>query len=299
MGKYKFDNELYFCVRADASQVKQYFEHSYITPNRLEIIFVDEGTMKVQVNDSEMLLTPSQIVLLHPQQEIRILEIDKTTKVNVLGFMPVLQDAILKQFSISFFQYFHSHPRWTLDEKTQQAIRSYFNLFQYNLEEMNGPVTTEIANSLFGIFLQMFYHKIKAQINLEEQSGKAMPVRTIGGKFLQLLNVHFKKEHSVNFYAEKLCISSKYLTQIVKSVTNRTPKEMIDKRLGMESLFLLTKTDLNIQEISIELGFPDQSYFGRFFKRLFKIAPMHYRLNPDLKLMEKLENSKYDKEEQL
>ena len=75
---------------------------------------------------------------------------------------------------------------------------------------------------------------------------------------------------------------------MVRSFSGRTPKDIIDRRLAVEALFLLTKTEKNIQEISNELGFPDQSYFGRFFKRVFGLSPLNYRMNPDFSLIERL-----------
>jgi len=69
-----------------------------------------------------------------------------------------------------------------------------------------------------------------------------------------------------------------------------TPKELIDRKLAIESMYLLGKNDMTIQEVSNALGFPDQSYFGRFFKRLLGISPLAYRKNPDLSLMSRLKS---------
>ena len=58
----------------------------------------------------------------------------------------------------------------------------------------------------------------------------------------------------------------------------RTPKQIIDETLLQEAMKRLDKNDSSIQEISVGLGFPDQSYFGRFFKRMKQMSPQQYRL---------------------
>lgn len=228
-------------------------------------------------------------MFLHPRQEVSMIQIDEGTSICLIGFMPSLQDVVSKQFGLSFFAYVHQHPIVSLDERTAQALRSFYDVYEYNYRVAPGPFSTEIANSLFSIFMQSFYQILKERgLDLESQDSSTMTMRTLGGRFFQLLREQYKNEHSVSYYADQLCVSSKYLAQVVKSISQFTPKELIDRRLGEEALFLLTKTNKNIQEISNDLGFPDQSYFGRFFKRLFGMAPLHYRLNPDLSIMEKL-----------
>lgn len=70
------------------------------------------------------------------------------------------------------------------------------------------------------------------------------------------------------FYADRLCISTKYLTGICRSITNgASAKQIIDQHVILEIKVLLQSTELSMQEIADRLGFPDQSYLGRYFKR--------------------------------
>ena len=84
-------------------------------------------------------------------------------------------------------------------------------------------------------------------------------------------------EREVTFYANKLCISTKYLTGICKSVTGEAAKKLIDDFSILEIKVLLQSTELTIQEIADRLGFPDQSYLGRYFKRHEGMSPKEYQ----------------------
>ena len=86
------------------------------------------------------------------------------------------------------------------------------------------------------------------------------------GTLWSYLHEHLTREHEVQFYAGKLCISSKYLTQVSKGMIGRTPKQIIDETLMHEAMKLLDKNNSSIQDISVSLGFPDQSLFRTLFQ---------------------------------
>ena len=84
-------------------------------------------------------------------------------------------------------------------------------------------------------------------------------------------------EREVTFYADRLCISTRYLSTIVRSIAHTTAKEFIDRSVILEIKMLLQSTDLSVQEIAYRLHFPDQSYLGRFFKKHTGESPTEYR----------------------
>lgn len=81
----------------------------------------------------------------------------------------------------------------------------------------------------------------------------------------------------MSFYADKLCISTRYLSTIVRSVARSSAKEFIDRAVILEIKMMLQSTDLSVQEIAYRLRFPDQSYLGRFFKKRTGESPTEYR----------------------
>lgn len=95
--------------------------------------------------------------------------------------------------------------------------------------------------------------------------------------FIELLAIHYREEHKVDFYSSRLNLSAHYLTQIVKQVTGQSASDFIFEMLYSEARNLLTHSKLSIQEIASALNFSDQSSFGKFFKRKAGISPADFR----------------------
>jgi AraC-like DNA-binding protein len=96
--------------------------------------------------------------------------------------------------------------------------------------------------------------------------------------FHDLLLIHYRESRDVKFYAEKMCLNAKYLSSLIKQITKKTASEWIDGYLMLEAKSLLKLKGATIQEISNYLGFPDQSTFGKYFKRHAGVSPKGYIL---------------------
>lgn len=101
--------------------------------------------------------------------------------------------------------------------------------------------------------------------------------REIFKLFLKLVEINYKKERQVGFYAEKLSITPKYLSKLVKENTEKSANEWIDEYVMLEAKKLLRSSSLTIQQISEILNFMDQSSFGKYFKSHQGISPQKYR----------------------
>lgn len=95
--------------------------------------------------------------------------------------------------------------------------------------------------------------------------------------FLVLVEQHAQKEHNPSFYSDKLCISTQYLSIILKERTGKTANYWIAKRIITEAKTLLRTPHTTIKEITSTLNFADQSSFGKFFKKHTGISPKKYK----------------------
>lgn len=96
-------------------------------------------------------------------------------------------------------------------------------------------------------------------------------------RFINLVGLHFREERKIGFYAEKLHISPKYLGSLVVQLTGRTASQWIAGYVIAEAKALLMNTSMSVQQISLELHFPNQSFFGKYFKSHMGISPGEFR----------------------
>ena len=98
-------------------------------------------------------------------------------------------------------------------------------------------------------------------------------------RFITLVDIHYKAERSVAFYARELCVSPKHLSAVLKEISGKTAGEWIDYRVILEAKIMLRKSGMTIQEISLELNFSNQSFFGKYFKHYTGMSPREYRMS--------------------
>lgn len=96
-------------------------------------------------------------------------------------------------------------------------------------------------------------------------------------RFIGLVNEHSKRERNISFYADKLCLTPHYLSTVIREVSGQTVMQWINQAVILEAKVLLKHSDLLVFQISDELGFPNPSFFSKFFKRMTGMTPAEYQ----------------------
>lgn len=96
-------------------------------------------------------------------------------------------------------------------------------------------------------------------------------------RLMVLLADNYREQRNVEFYAEKLNISSKHLSRVIRNFTGKSVHQWIDEFVALEIKNLLKYSNLSIQQISIELNFPNPSFMGQYFKRITGLTPGEYK----------------------
>ncbi len=168
-----------------------------------------------------------------------------------------------------------NNPVVSLTAKEIQVYSNYFQTIREKMGDTSHHYRTPLVKALL---LAMFYdmsnviYRVERKGNRKQSRGEA-----IFANFIRLLEENFRTQHRVSWYAQQLCITAKYLSEIVKKVSQRTPNEWIDHYVILEARVLLKNTTKSIKEITDELNFPNQSFLGKYFKEHVGVSPSEYR----------------------
>lgn len=158
---------------------------------------------------------------------------------------------------------------------------------QYEAEELSLFVRSYIANQ-HSMFKEEIVENILrcTMLNIlglmQEQAGVgvAMPYsqsEQLFNRFLENLNQHKQRRHTVSEYAQELIVSPKYLSAVCKAVSGKSALQWINEYVVEDIRQMLSNTTLSIKEISTQTGFPNLSFFGKYVKRHLGMSPKQYR----------------------
>lgn len=128
------------------------------------------------------------------------------------------------------------------------------------------------------VIMAIFYSSNEVRKQLEnENSSIYSSAEVISKEFLKLVKENFRSERQLKFYSDRLCITPRYLSRVVKESTGFSAADWIERHVVLEARALLKSTNMTIQQISDNLNFPSQTFFGKYFKRRVGMSPKSYR----------------------
>ncbi len=125
-----------------------------------------------------------------------------------------------------------------------------------------------------------FYFEVCSLLDKRTPEGQARRQSrsyVIFDQFIRLVSVHFKRERSVEWYSNEMCLTPKHLSEVVKTVSGKTAGQWITLFVMIETKMLLNDSSLSIKEISLKMNFPNQSFLGKYFKNIAGMSPSDYR----------------------
>ncbi|MCM1309980.1 MAG: helix-turn-helix domain-containing protein [Bacteroides sp.] len=262
--------------------------------NGIILFVIREGSISFAVNMERIRLSANQMLISGPNS---IITIDTDSVRNLDAYALFISDEFMHDlnFEIVILNNLpiasNRSPVLNLDAESVLHLASYMELLDMNVRNNSQDGDTPFAKSisrslltatLYQIMILAKHHKTAMrEQTIDEDSYDTSKPRSrrilYTHEFVRLVRKYFRMEHSVRFYANKLCISPKYLSLVVKETSGRTAAEIIDEFLLLEAKNLLRFSGKNIQQVAYELNFSNQSSFGKYFKHLTGLSPSEFQ----------------------
>jgi len=238
-------------------------------------IYIREGTFRVNANlvDLELragtaayvrggsIVQMSKDTLLGDFHGVGVMVNDEVLNLALHGRVP-------QSFNGQCLQFVHE-----INDEEGQTIVKMGDLLWTLLHQEGG--SREPIYNMVAVIVNYYDHLYKkyGELHVTTCSREMETFR----RFIVLINQHSAMAHQLDFYADKMCMSAKYLGTLVKHASGMTVKEWIDRALVVAAKVMLRHSDATIFTVADQLNFPNVSFFCKYFKRFTGMTPMQYR----------------------
>ena len=242
------------------------------------VFLVENGSVTFSLIDHSMEAKKGDVVFCPMQETFTIDHISEDYKSKYIFFsLFFISEAGFNYKSNDILKSLSSDPTYIIRNKPE-----IYRRINFHLDELASLNNQEKENYYFN---EMIWHHFSLVIyeidnyfrRTEKVSQESYRKEEITTQFFTLVREHYKEQHNVQFYADQLFISRKYLTKVINDTMQKSPKEIIDQVLSIEARILIRSSNISVNEVSAMLNFPDQASFSKYFKKHIGKSPLKYK----------------------
>lgn len=241
-----------------------------------------EGETTIQIDLDQFTFKENDVIIALPDASKAVTHIKNAAVVQLVAFSADLPVKLnIPEYFLDYAQYYFSSeykPRWSLSREEAQRLKRVMDNLLYYLEHVEDRVFGKaMLMNMFNVFI---YELGALATNYAQRlPHKSSRKKQLFLSFYRLAKKEFRRHREVSYYADRLSVTPKYLSEVVKELGGTTAMKVIESFVVNEAKVLLSTPSLTIAQIANTLNFNNQSFFGKYFKRLEGISPKAYREN--------------------
>ena len=259
------------------------FQHEYAEGefrNGVVVGVVCHGTAKAEINSRYFEIHRDSIFLLNEDSRLTTLKLSKACR----GYAVYYSRQFLESINVNLGDFvtarmmFRVKPCLALDAAAIGSLHDIAMPLSRMAECSSFAYVGRVEASLFSAF----FYALMSVLNLCGSDVVTTPKTSrselLFKEFMMLLAEHCERERSVEFYASKLGISSKYLSIICRTQAGKSALRVVDEAVVRRAKELLLQSDLSVGDVAEKMNFVSQSFFGKYFKQRVGISPSRYKI---------------------
>ena len=250
------------------------------SPSRMKALFLaicTSGHAQYTVDTKMHEVSAGDVIIISEEQVVADYKLSDNCKgIALIMSYNFFQNIVSGIHELSpLFLFARTHPVFHLDDNQTKALENDIE----HIKEKIADVGHRFRRELVVTMLKALIIDMSNIIYQFQQVGDEMQTRAevIFRDFIQAVEKNYRTERRVSWYAQQLCITSKYLSETVRIVSRRTPSDWIDSYVTRELRVMLRNSTMSIKQIADELNFANQSFMGKFFKEHVGMSPSKFR----------------------
>jgi AraC family transcriptional activator of pobA len=265
------NNEIILAKVSRIADFKEFNFNNYFTH-----ILCQKGKATIKINGNLFELDKNCLVILLPEAEFSFVQCDEkfeTTCFSV-SFELMSENNPDIGWGIKGYLFSKETPVVKLSKSDADVCLYNFKTLITKYQNLHHRFRMEVVIHQLQILVMDMWNIFSSEIekrNVSVQKGNLFE------RFLQLVQQHCMENRAVEFYAKKMIITPKYLTEISKKASGKTPSEWIENYTTQHLIMLLQNNQLNFSEIAETLHFSSLSFFSRYVRKVLGCSPSQYR----------------------
>ena len=235
-----------------------------------------KGKFRVNVNLMDMELEENDALVITPGSIINKVETEPGTKLLMMAFANNNDSNLKELVSPSTRKFFLHSAMFQGNKEDMEEVKGIYKQMRMILQHKQTEYTREkLQNCLKG--LELLFMAQKEKFQKEQMYKKPSRQEEILLDFMQEVHDHCQEHRDLKYFADRLCLSPSYLAHVISETSGKHASEWIKEAVILEAKTMLRKSSYTIQQVSLALNFPNQSFFGKYFKAAVGISPKQYQ----------------------
>lgn len=266
-GELAIINQLMFSSRMHATQIDMVF-----------IVFCCQGELKFEMDGSEYTISKDDVFVGYPNAMYNHFEASYDLKCRLLCLTKSLLQEMLypKQGIWNKTLFLKKHYIIHLSEQEVVMQNCMNTVLAHNLKSNKTTFRKEILHSLVRCIIFELCRTLSTFVQ-SENTLETNQKKILFDRFISYMTSCEIKKQPLSFYADKLCVSTRYLTMVCREISGRTAYDWIRDYVQNDVRFYLLHTNLSIKEIAVKLGFCNLSFFGKYVRENLGKSPSDFR----------------------
>lgn len=235
------------------------------------------GRMSVQINLQDFELQANNLLVVFEGAIGEYRGMSDDTRIAVIAFSSeYFQTAFQIDATMGLQRRLYASPLQHLTSEAMKETIEIYRLMKAKIAETDNPFR---KGALLGYTQVLTYNSYKYLLAAETEKSKEKSSRRqeLYTQFIHEVQKTYTKERSISYYADVLCVTPKYLSQVVHQVSGRFASDWITDFVILEAKALLKSRKYTIQQVADMLNFANQSFFGKYFKEKVGCSPSEYQ----------------------